>query len=144
HDGVIQQIGSPIDIYNEPINAFVANFIGESNILPGKMKGDYLVNFAGRDFACVDSGFADGESVDVVVRPEDIKLVAENDGQINGVVKSVVFKGVHYEMVIEQVSYNWLVHSTSFEKAGTQVNMRVGPDDIHIMKRVGGKDAEDD
>ena len=144
HDGVIQQIGSPADIYNEPSNAFVADFIGESNIISGKMKEDFLVNFAGKNFTCVDSGFAVDEVVDVVVRPEDIALVAEKRGQISGVVKSVVFKGVHYEMVVEQVGYDWLVHSTSFEETGTQVGMRIGPDEIHIMKRSSQEETDDD
>ncbi len=134
--GIIQQIGSPIDIYNEPNNAFVADFIGESNIIPGIMHQDFLINFAGIDFPCVDSGFQRDEYVDVVVRPEDIKLVPPVQGQIGGIVKSVVFKGVHYEMVVEQAGYEWLVQSTSFEEVGTQVGMQIGPNDIHIMKRL--------
>ena len=144
HEGVIQQIGAPKDVYNEPKNAFVADFIGESNIFPGTMRSDYLINFAGVDFPCVDRGFDSDEAVDVVVRPEDIRLVAEARGQVRGVVKSVVFKGVHYEMVVEQVGYDWLVHSTSYEDAGSAVGMLIGPDEIHIMRKGTGEGAADD
>ena len=133
NEGIIQQIGSPTDIYNEPKNAFIADFIGESNILPGIMIKDFLLKAAGVEFTCVDSGFKNGEHVDVVIRPEDIQLVEPAKGQITGTVKSVVFKGVHYEMVIEHAGYSWLVHSTSYEDAGTQVGMRIGPNEIHIM-----------
>lgn len=134
NNGIIQQVGSPTDIYNEPKNAFVADFIGESNILLGIMIKDFLVSAAGVDFTCVDSGFTPNEHVDVIIRPEDIQLVQPTLGQISGIVKSVVFKGVHYEMVVEQAGYEWLVHSTSFESEGTQVGMRIGPNEIHIMK----------
>jgi len=142
-DGIIQQIGSPTDIYNEPKNAFIANFIGESNIVTGIMHKDFLVSFAGAEFTCVDSGFERGEYVDVVVRPEDIRLVEPAKGQLKGVVKSVVFKGVHYEMLVEQAGYNWLIHSTAYENEGTHVGMRIGPDDIHIMKHTEKGEQDD-
>lgn len=133
--GHIQQIGTPQDIYNEPINAFTADFIGESNILNGIMHRDYLVEFAGAEFECVDGGFAPDEYVEVVIRPEDIKLVPAAIGQLTGMVTNVVFKGVHYEMTIEQAGYDWKVQSTTFEPPGTLVGMHIGPDEIHIMKR---------
>jgi spermidine/putrescine transport system ATP-binding protein len=134
NNGVIQQIGSPTDIYNEPKNAFVAAFIGESNILPGIMVKDFLVSTAGVDFTCVDSGFDRGENVDVVIRPEDIQLVIPAQGQLVGIVQSVVFKGVHYEMIVEQAGNKWLIHSTSSETIGSKVGMNIGPNEIHIMR----------
>ncbi len=133
--GIIQQIGTPEDIYNEPTNAFVADFIGESNIIEGIMHEDYLVQFGGEKFQCVDSGFAPDEFVDVVVRPEDIRIVTPEQGDLWGVVKSVVFKGVHFEMLIEQAGYTWKVHSTHSAEPGAQVGLCIGPDEIHIMKR---------
>lgn len=133
--GKIQQIGSPVDIYNEPKNAFVADFIGESNILLGLMKKDYLVNFHNVDFPCVDAGFGENVDVDVVVRPEDIKVVKAEDGMLQGIVKSVTFKGVHYEMMIESESFTWMVHSTSMVAVGENVGLDILPEDIHIMKR---------
>ncbi len=135
NNGVIQQIGTPEDIYNEPINAFVADFIGESNIIDGIMHADYLVQFGGEKFKCVDKGFRKDEFVDVVVRPEDIELVSVQKGDLWGVVKSVVFKGVHFEMLIEQAGYTWKVHSTKSAEPGAQVGMRIGPDEIHIMRK---------
>ncbi|HHT62101.1 MAG TPA: ABC transporter ATP-binding protein [Clostridia bacterium] len=138
-DGVIQQIGTPQDIYNEPKNAFVAEFIGESNIIPGVMLKDCLVRFAGQDFPCVDGGFDSMEPVDVVVRPEDIKIVPEEQGMLKGTVRSVLFKGVHYEMIVEGRGVKWKVHSTLMEPAGTSVGLIILPNDIHIMKRVGEK-----
>ena len=137
-DGIIQQIGAPQDIYNEPKNAFVADFIGESNIIEGIMHEDFLVEFAGQDFKCVDKGFEKEEPIDVVVRPEDIKLVPVDDGQISGVVESVIFKGVHYEMLINSSGYKWMVHSTLSEEPGTVVGMLLYPEDIHIMKKSEG------
>ena len=135
--GQIQQIGTPIDIYNEPINAFVADFIGESNIIDGVMKKDYLVNFAGRDFDCVDFGFEENENVDVVIRPEDIKISAPEKGQITGKVESIIFKGVHYEIVvIDGNGFNWKIHSTLYEEPGREVGLSVIPDDIHIMHKM--------
>ena len=105
NDGIIQQMGSPIDIYNEPENAFVADFIGESNILDGIMHDDYLVEFLGKKFECLDSGFGRGEEVDVVIRPEDLDLTPAGQGMLEGLVKSVIFKGVHYEMDIVANGY---------------------------------------
>lgn len=133
--GKIQQIGSPVDIYNEPKNAFVADFIGESNILLGLMKKDYLVQFHNIDFSCVDAGFGENVEVDVVVRPEDIKLVKAEEGMLSGVVQSVMFKGVHYEMMIQSESYTWMVHSTAMAAVGERVGLVILPEDIHIMKR---------
>lgn len=134
--GVIQQMGSPVDIYNEPKNAFVADFIGESNIIDGVMKKDLLVNFAGRDFVCVDKGFEENEPVDVVVRPEDIKIVEDAEGaMLKGHVDSVIFKGVHYEMKVSSDDYVWTVHSTQMAPAGADVGMNIYPDEIHIMRK---------
>ncbi|WP_024833210.1 spermidine/putrescine ABC transporter ATP-binding protein [Ruminiclostridium josui] len=135
--GSIQQIGTPQMIYNEPKNAFVADFIGESNIIKGKMIKDFTVEFANRVFECLDKGFSENEEIDVVVRPEDIKLVSENKGMISGMVKSVTFKGVHYEMLVEGQDYVWTVHSTQMEETGKKVGMVMNPNDIHIMKRMG-------
>ncbi len=135
--GTIQQIGTPQDIYNEPKNAFVADFIGESNIIDGVMIKDYSVVFAGHDFDCADKGFEMNERVDVVVRPEDIKLMHENENLMQGTVKSVTFKGVHYEMqVVGENGYNWIVHSTVMEPVDTKVGLKIQPFDIQIMKKV--------
>lgn len=134
-DGQIQQIGTPQDIYNEPKNAFVADFIGESNILPGIMHKDFLVEFAGNNFECVDSGFDEMEPVDVVIRPEDIKLVAASDEVLNGVVENVQFKGVHYEIIVRAYSDRWIVHSTKAPETGSIVGISLTPEDIHIMKK---------
>ncbi len=135
-DGRIQQIGQPIDIYNEPKNMFVADFIGASTILPGRFIQDFHVFFADRAFDCVDKGFAPQEEVDVVIRPEDVKLVAPEDGMLQGVVTSVVFKGVHYEMLVESGDIVWKVHSTLMEPVGSNVGMVILPNDIHVMKKV--------
>ncbi|MFA6947852.1 MAG: spermidine/putrescine ABC transporter ATP-binding protein [Eubacteriales bacterium] len=135
NNGVIQQIGTPQDIYNEPINAFVANFIGESNILPGIMHHDYLVEFAGNNFDCVDGGFDEMEPVDVVIRPEDITLTEPTDDSLNGVVETVTFKGVHYEIIVNAYNDIWLVHSTKSPKVGDIVGINITPEDIHIMKK---------
>lgn len=134
--GEIQQMGSPVDIYNEPQNAFVADFIGESNIIDGIMKQDLLVNFSGKDFICVDKGFSDNEPVDVVIRPEDIKIV-ENDknAMLFGTVESVIFKGVHYEMKIKSDTFVWTVHSTAMAPVGKSVGLNIFPDEIHIMRK---------
>ena len=134
--GYIQQIGSPVDIYNEPENAFVADFIGESNILSGVMERDFSVEFAGHQFTCVDKGFAKRALVDVVVRPEDIQVVPAIQGQLSGVVKSVIFKGVHYEMIVEQAGTNWKIHSTQAQQPGQIIGMCIGPDEIHIMNKM--------
>ncbi len=134
-EGTIQQIGRPTDIYNEPQNAYVADFIGESNIIDGIMKKDCLVNIMGTDFECVDTGFSDNENVDVVIRPEDIYILDPDKGKIAGVVESVTFKGVHYEMVIDSNGFKWLVHDTVMFEVGTKVSLIVKPFDIHIMKK---------
>ncbi len=133
--GHIQQVGTPQDIYNEPTNAFVADFIGESNIMDGIMHKDFLVEFAGDNFECVDKGFAPMEQVDVVIRPEDIEVVPASDDVINGVVEEVTFKGVHYEIVVKCYSEIWLIHSTKAQKVGDVVGLSFGPEDIHIMKK---------
>ena len=134
--GVIQQIGSPVDIYNEPENAFVADFIGESNILNGLMIKDKLVEISGREFDCVDGGFGENTPVDVVIRPEDITIVPPEQAKLCGVVESVIFKGVHYEMLIDAYDYRWIVHSTKAADKGASVGLSFGPDDIHIMHKL--------
>ncbi len=133
--GAIQQIGTPQDIYNEPNNAFVADFIGESNILDGVMLRDFCVEFAGQEFTCVDSGFGSREIVQVVVRPEDIRVVPAIQGQLTGVVENVIFKGVHYEMHVRQAGSEWIIHSTQASQVGELIGMTIGPDEIHIMHR---------
>ena len=138
--GVIQQIGSPVDIYNEPKNRFVADFIGESNILEGTMHEDFVVEFSGRKFQCVDKGFATNEPVDVVIRPEDIEVTEPEKGHIQGTVVSVVFKGVHYEMLVETQDYEYMIQSTDMQAIGSNVGLFFGPEDIHVMKR--GNDSE--
>lgn len=138
-DGKIQQIGTPIDIYNEPKNAFVADFIGESNIIDGTMLHDYLVNFAGLDFECVDRGFIENEPVDVVIRPEDIQIVSETESKLKGEVKTVTFKGVHYEMIVQSNGISWKIHSTEMEPAGSRVGLRIIPDAIHVMRKAAAK-----
>ena len=135
NNGEIQQIGTPEDIYNEPQKAFVADFIGESNILDGIMERDYLVTFMGKQVPCVDKGFATQEEVDVVIRPEDVKVVPREEGILEGVVRSVTFKGVHYEMMIQSDGYTWMVHSTLMAPENTTVGLNILPDDIHIMKK---------
>ena len=133
-DGHILQIGDPKRIYDEPANAFVADFIGESNILRGTMLRDELVRFSGNDFPCVDAGFGKNAPVDVVIRPEDIMIVGEDIGQISGVVKSVLFKGMHYEMMIDTGETVFKVHSTIMQAQGTLVGLSIVPYNIHIMK----------
>ncbi len=133
--GLIQQIGTPEDIYNEPQNAFVADFIGESNILDGVMLDDYLVEFFGRKFKCVDAGFEKNEPVDVVIRPEDINIVAPDKGVIHGVVTAVTFKGVHYDTIVEIKGFKWLVQTTEHHPAGSDIGITIDPDDIQIMKK---------
>ena len=139
--GEIQQIGTPIDIYNEPKNAYVADFIGESNIIPGTMTKDYEVTFAGRTFECVDPLFKEmkegaGNMVDVVVRPEDIYVKEESDKHINGTVTGIVFKGVHYEItVISDNGVEWMIHDVDPVKVGQRVGLTFDPDDIQIMRR---------
>lgn len=134
--GRIQQIGHPEDIYNEPKNAFVADFIGESNIIAGRMVKDDLAFFAGREFVCVDSGFRENEDVDIVVRPEDIQVVEQENGMLVGQVQSVTFKGVHYEMIVKASDFSWMVHSTVMAPVGATIGMNIGPNEIHVMKKV--------
>ena len=133
--GVIQQVGSPTAISNEPENAFVADFIGESNIIDGVMLEDRKVEFCDREFECVDSGFGHNTPVDVVIRPEDLRLVYAGDGLLQGVVESIVFKGVHYEMMVRTEHFTFTVHSTMAEPVGKTVGLTVIPFDIHIMHR---------
>ena len=133
--GNIQQIGSPQDIYNEPCNAFVADFIGESNIIDGIMHKDFLVEFANDYFDCVDKGFEPKERVQVVVRPEKVKIVPADKGKISGIVESIIFKGVHYEIMVDAMGYKWKIHTTQYVEPGTLIGMDVAPMDIHIMKR---------
>ena len=142
NQGYIQQIGTPEDIYNEPQNAFVADFIGESNIIPSMMIEDKLVEILGTKFPCVDTGFGKRKPVDVVIRPEDIDLVKPEDGIITGVVKHLIFKGVHYEMEVEANGYEWLVHSTDLAAVGTEVGIYVEPFDIQIMNKPESEDEE--
>ena len=139
--GVIQQVGSPTDIYNEPENAFVADFIGESNIIDGVMLEDRKVEFCGREFECVDSGFGTNTPVDVVIRPEDLRLVYAGDGLLQGVVESIVFKGVHYEMMVRTEHFTFTVHSTMAEPVGKTVGLTVIPFDIHIMHKSAEAEA---
>ncbi len=136
NNGEIQQIGTPEDIYNEPINAFVADFIGESNIIDGMMRTDYYVEIDGVVFECEDAGFGTDTLVDVVIRPEDIKVVAPSDDVIVGVVKDVIFKGVHFEIVVETANFLWKIHSTKSQQIGSRIGMTLQPNDIHIMHKL--------
>lgn len=136
NNGDIQQIGTPVDIYNEPENAFVADFIGESNIIDGVMLKDFLVSFSGKEFKCVDKGFGESTPVDVVIRPEDIKIVDPTDDVITGTVKNVTFKGVHYEMEVDVDGFLWLIQSTKAATVESLIGMDFGPDDIHIMNKM--------
>lgn len=134
-NGKIQQIGTPLDVYNEPINAFVADFIGESNILDGVMKKDFLVEFFGRQFECLDSGFEENEAVDVVIRPEDIDIVEPIKGHLTGTVTSVTFKGVHYETIVDFKGFKWLIQTTDYYAPDSVIGIVLNPEDIHIMKK---------
>ena len=134
-NGKIQQIGTPQDIYNEPQNAFVADFIGESNILDGVMHADYLVEFFGRKFSCLDAGFEKDEPVDVVIRPEDIDIVEPIKGDLVGTVTAVTFKGVHYETIVDFKGFKWMIQTTDFYDVGRSIGIRLNPEDIHIMKK---------
>ncbi len=134
-EGRIQQIGTPIDIYNEPQNAFVADFIGESNILDGVMLSDYKVNFSGHTFDCVDAGFEKRENVDVVIRPEDVDIVSEEKGMLKGVVTSVTFLGVHYEIIVDIGGIKWMIQTTDFVDVDEHIGLYIEPDAIHIMKK---------
>lgn len=133
--GVIQQIGTPTDIYNEPKNAFVADFIGESNIIEGVMRADFWVEMAGHKFKCLDKGFGVDEEVDVVVRPEDVDVVPVDSAMISGVVTSITFKGVYYEIIVEIKGFKWMIQSTQFQEVGSTIGINVVPDAIHIMKK---------
>ena len=135
NEGRIQQIGTPEDIYNEPQNAFVADFIGESNILDGIMRADRLVEMFGHKFDCVDVGFEKNEPVDVVVRPEDIDVVEPEKGQLSGTVSSITFKGVHYEIIVDINDFKWMIQSTDSPAVGDVIGISIPPQDIHIMKK---------
>ncbi len=134
-DGKIQQIGTPTDIYNEPENAFVADFIGESNIIDGIMLDDYKAKFSGHVFECLDKGFEKNERVDVVVRPEDVDVVSPEKGMLTGVVTSVTFKGVHYEIIVNINNFKWMIQSTDYVEPNQKIGIYIEPDAIHIMKR---------
>ena len=137
NQGLIQQIGSPVDIYNEPSNVFVADFIGEGNIFSGIMIEDFLLSFSGKIFTCVDKGFEKNEEVDIVVRPEDVKLREISDKtKIKGVVTSVIFKGVHYEMNVSTDDFQWMVHSTKLYENGQEVSVEIDAESFHVMKKV--------
>lgn len=135
NEGKIQQIGTPKDIYNEPENAFVADFIGESNILDGVMKADYRAAFSGKTFDCLDSGFAPNEPVDVVVRPEDVDIVPPDKGMLQGIVTSVTFLGVHFEIIVDIGGFKWMIQTTDEHKEGDTVGLYIEPDAIHVMKK---------
>ncbi len=142
NQGYIQQIGTPEKIYNEPENAFVADFIGDSNIIDGIMVQDELVEILGAKFACVDKGFGSNKPVDVVIRPEDVDLVKPEEGTIQGVVTHIIFKGVHYEMEVSANGYDWLVQSTDMFPVGTKVGIKIDPFDIQIMNKPESEDEE--
>ena len=134
-DGEIQQIGTPTDIYNEPKNAFVADFIGESNIIDGTMIADRRVKLAGHVFDCVDGGFEPNEAVDVVIRPEDVDVVEKEKGMLTGKVTSVTFKGVHYEIIVDIKGFKWMIQSTDYVAPEADIGVYIEPDAIHIMKK---------
>jgi spermidine/putrescine transport system ATP-binding protein len=133
--GVIQQVGTPIDIYNEPKNAFVADFIGESNILDGVMRDDLVAEFAGHRFECLDKGFQKNEPVDVVIRPEDVDVVPLDKGMICGDVTSVTFKGVHFEIIVDVDGFKWMIQTTDYVAPESRIGLYIEPDAIHIMKK---------
>ena len=133
--GTIQQIGTPEDIYNEPKNAFVADFIGESNIIDGIMVRDKLVQMYGRQFPCLDGGFAENEPVDVVIRPEDIDIVPVEQGQLTGVVTNVTFKGMQYDIIVDFRGFKWLIQTTDHSPVGARIGIKIDPDGIHVMKK---------
>ena len=133
--GKIQQIGTPEDIYNEPKNAFVADFIGESNILDGVMRADGVVEVFNRRFQCLDGGFEKDEPVDVVIRPEDVDIVPEDQGQLKGTVTAVTFKGVHYDTIVDFYGFKWLIQTTDFCPVGSHIGIKIDPDGIHVMKK---------
>jgi len=133
--GNIQQIGAPQDIYNEPKNAFVADFIGESNIIDGVMPEDRVVQIYARRFPCLDGGFAPNEPVDVVIRPEDIDIVPESQGQLTGVVTEVTFKGMHYDIIVDFQGFKWLIQTTDYSPEGAKIGVKIDPDGFHIMHK---------
>ena len=133
--GTIQQIGTPEDIYNEPKNAFVADFIGESNIIDGVMVRDKLVQMYGRQFPCLDGGFSENEPVDVVIRPEDIDIVPVEQGQLTGTVTSVTFKGMQYDIIVDFKGFKWLIQTTDHSPEGARIGIKIDPDGIHVMKK---------
>jgi len=133
--GSIQQIGTPEDIYNEPKNAFVADFIGESNIIDGVMLRDNLVQMYGRKFPCLDGGFAENEPVDVVIRPEDIDIVPVDQGQLTGTVTNVTFKGMQYDIIVDFRGFKWLIQTTDHSPVGARIGIKIDPDGIHVMKK---------
>ena len=133
--GSIQQIGTPEDIYNEPKNAFVADFIGESNIIDGVMVRDNVVKMYGREFPCLDGGFAPNEAVDVVIRPEDIDIVPVEQGQLTGTVTSVTFKGMQYDIIVDFRGFKWLIQTTDHSPVGARIGIKIDPDGIHVMKK---------
>jgi len=137
NNGDIQQIGTPIDIYNEPENRFVADFIGESNIIEGVMLADYRVQFDGQEYECVDYGFNENEPVDVVIRPEDIDIVPTEMGKLKGIIQSIIFKGVHYEITVETMYRDIIVHTTDFTEVNKEVGLHFFPEDIHVMYKMG-------
>ena len=134
-DGEIQQIGTPTDIDNEPKNAFVADFIGESNILDGVMLEDKRVKLAGHVFDCLDGGFSKNEQVDVVIRPEDVDVVTPDKGMLTGQVTSVTFKGVHYEIIVDIKGFKWMIQSTDYVAPDAEIGLYIEPDAIHVMKK---------
>lgn len=134
-NGEIQQIGSPQNIYNEPENAFVADFIGESNIVDGVMLEDYYVSFSGKRFRCLDSGFEKNEPVDIVVRPEDVDVVSTENGMLTGKVTSVTFKGVHYEIIVDIGGFKWMIQTTDYVENDAEIGLYIEPDAIHVMKK---------
>ena len=134
-NGKIQQIGTPTDIYNEPENAFVADFIGESNIVDGVMLKDFKVRFSGHTFECVDAGFEQNQLVDVVVRPEDVDVVKPEDGMLEGIVTSVTFKGVHWEIIVDINGFKWMIQTTDYVAEGEHIGLYIEPDAIHIMNK---------
>ena len=142
--GHIQQIGTPEDIYNEPQNAFVADFIGESNILDGCMHEDFVVEFLGCKFPCVDKGFAKQEAVDVVIRPEDIDIVPKEEGRLSGIITSITFKGIYYDIIVDIHGYKWLIQTTDFHPLGSHIGIVIPPDDIHVMKKSAYSDQVGD
>ncbi len=135
NNGEIQHIGTPLDVYNEPKNAFVADFIGESNILDGVMHEDFSVEFSGMRFQCVDKGFKKDEPVDVVIRPEDIDVLPKGQGMLSGKVTSITFKGVHYEIIVDIDGFKWMIQTTQKSEVGDTIGISIKPDEMHIMKK---------